>query len=290
MSDATPIVVRGLTKRYPLAWRRGQVVALDRLDLEVRRGEVFGLLGPNGSGKSTTLKLILGLVRATAGEVLLFDESFHTAAARRRLGFLPENPYFHRFLTGAETLRFYGRVCGVTGARLEARINELLALVGLEHGRDRPLRTYSKGMLQRIGLAQALVHDPELLLLDEATAGVDPLGSREIKDLILHLKQLGKTIVLSSHLLDQVEEVCDRVVILHLGRKVLEGRLEDLLQVQDRMTLTVAGLDETNEARAREALAAAGVSVEEVRRPRLTLERLFLETVGLAGNKGGSKS
>ena len=200
-----PILIRNLRKTFPLKWRRGSVVAIDHLDLEVRRGEVFGLLGPNGSGKRTTLKVLLGLLRPTEGEVRLFGESVATVACRRRLGYLPESPYFYKFLSGEETLRFFGRICGMGGQELERRVDELIELVGLEHGRYRPLSGYSKGMLQRIGLAQALLHDPELLLLDEPTAGVDPLGSREMKDLILELKRRGKTIVLSSHLLDQVK-------------------------------------------------------------------------------------
>jgi ABC-2 type transport system ATP-binding protein len=279
MSETDPISITGLTKCYPLSWRRGHVVALDHLDLVVKRGEVFGLLGPNGSGKSTTLKIVLGLVQPTSGEALLFGESYRTLAARRRLGFLPENPYFYKFLTGEETLRFYGRLCGVKGAALQPRIDELLHLVGLEHGRHRPLRAYSKGMLQRIGLAQALMHDPELLLLDEATAGVDPIGSREIKDLILKLKAMGKTIVLSSHLLEQVEEVCDRVVILHQGRKILEGRLDDLLVREDLTTVTVAGASGASQDKVRDALAGAGLEVRDLRTARVTLERLFIDTV-----------
>ncbi len=278
-----PISIKGLTKRYPLHWRRGRVLALSGLDLEVRRGEVFGLLGPNGSGKSTTLKLVLGLAQPTSGEALLFGEPPRSVEARRRLGFLPENPYFYKFLTGSETLRFFGRLCGVPAKRLEARIDELLALVGLEHGRHRPLGAYSKGMLQRIGLAQALVHDPELLLLDEPTAGVDPQGARDIKDLVLRLKALGKTVVLSSHLLEQVEEVCDRVAILHLGRKIVEGRLDDLLAMEGLTTITVSGWTPSAEEGSRRALEGAGLRVESVRTPRLTLEQLFLREVAAAG-------
>jgi ABC-2 type transport system ATP-binding protein len=219
----------GLTKRYPLTWKRKVLVALDHLNLEIKAGEVFGLLGPNGSGKSTTMKLLLGLIRPSAGEARVFGEPPGTLAALKRVGFLPENPYFYAFLNGDETLRFYGKLAGMTGARLEARIEELIELVGLQNGRERPLRSYSKGMLQRIGLAQAMMHDPDLLFLDEPTAGVDPLGSAQIRDLILKLKQMGKTVIFSSHLLEQVEEVSDRVAIFSLGKKVLEGSLDTLL-------------------------------------------------------------
>src|SRR5258708_11159356 len=175
---ATPFAVEtmGLTKRYPLTWKRKVLVALDHLDLQIRPGEVFGLLGPNGSGKSTTLKLLLGLAIPNEGEARVFGLPPDSREARRRVGFLPENPYFYAFLNGDETLRFYGKLCGVTGAKLEKRVEELIDLVGLQNGRERPLRSYSKGMLQRIGLAQALIHDPDLLFLDEPTAGVGPLG------------------------------------------------------------------------------------------------------------------
>src|SRR5271156_6194919 len=228
---ATPFAAEtvGLTKRYPLTWKRKVLLALAHLDLQIKPGEVFGLLGPNGSGKSTTLKLLLGLVVPNEGEARIFGLPPDNLAARRRVGFLPENPYFYSFLNGDETLRFYGRLCGVTGAKLEQRIEELIDLVGLQNGRERPLRSYSKGMLQRIGLAQAMIHDPDLLFLDEPTAGVDPLGSSQIRDLILKLKAMGKTVVFSSHLLDQVQEVADRVAIFSLGKKVLEGSIDDLL-------------------------------------------------------------
>ncbi len=287
MSDTHPIRLRGVAKHFPLHWRRGRVIAVENLDLEIRRGEVFGLLGPNGSGKSTTLKMILGLTPPTRGEVELFGEPPARPDSRRRLGFLPESPYFYRFLSGAETLRFFGRLCGVPNRRLDERIDELIALVGLAHGRDRPLATYSKGMLQRIGLAQALVHDPELVLLDEPTAGVDPMGSRDIKDLILRLKAAGKTVVLSSHLLEQVEEVCDRVAILHLGRKIVEGPLDSLLSSGDRATLEVSGYDAARTDAIRAALASAGAQLVAVGRPRLTLEEIFVREVRRAGGDKG---
>ena len=274
----------GLTKRYPLAWKRRVVVALDKLDLQVRAGEVFGLLGPNGSGKSTTIKLLLGLIRPNEGEARIFGQSPDTLAARRRIGFLPENPYFYGFLTGDETLRFYGKICGVTGARLEKRIEELIDLVGLQNGRERPLRSYSKGMLQRIGLAQALIHDPDLLFLDEPTAGVDPLGSAQIRDLILRLKKMGKTVIFSSHLLEQVQEVADRVAIFSLGKKVLEGSLDSLLTENHGTEINISSeLTAQQRERLLKALAEAGIdtSGEAVRfsQPHLSLEQLYLRTV-----------
>src|SRR5271170_7153037 len=272
----------GLTKRYPLTWKRKVLVALDHLDLKIKAGEVFGLLGPNGSGKSTTLKLLLGLIIPSEGEARVFGLPPESLEARKRVGFLPENPYFYAFLTGDETLRFYGKLCGVTGSKLDKRVDELIDLVGLQNGRERPLRSYSKGMLQRIGLAQALIHDPDLLFLDEPTAGVDPLGSAQIRDLILRLKKMGKTVIFSSHLLEQVQEVADRVAIFSLGKKVLEGSLDSLL-AEDRSTQIniPAGLSAEQQQRLRAALDQAGIDDREVRftRPHLSLEQLYLRTV-----------
>jgi ABC-2 type transport system ATP-binding protein len=278
----------GLTKRYPLAWKRRVLVALDHLDLQVRPGEVFGLLGPNGSGKSTTIKLLLGLIRPNEGEARIFGLPTDSLEARRRVGFLPENPYFYGFLNGDETLRFYGKLCGLSGAKLEARIEELIELVGLTNGRERPLRSYSKGMLQRIGLAQAMIHDPDLLFLDEPTAGVDPLGSSQIRDLILRLKKMGKTVIFSSHLLEQVQEVADRVAIFSLGKKVLEGHLDDLLTQTDATLVNLPGeLDATQRERLQQVLAQAGFPGADVSfsRPRLSLEQLYLRTVASVDKK-----
>jgi ABC-2 type transport system ATP-binding protein len=272
----------GLTKRYPLTWKRKVLVALDGLNLQIRPGEVFGLLGPNGSGKSTTIKLLLGLITPSEGEARIFGLPPESLDARRRVGFLPENPYFYGFLNGDETLRFYGKLCGVTGARLDARIEELIELVGLQNGRERPLRSYSKGMLQRIGLAQAMIHDPDLLFLDEPTAGVDPLGSSQIRDLILRLKKMGKTVIFSSHLLEQVQEVADRVAIFSLGKKVLEGSLDSLLVENQSTQINIASeLNAEQRQRLNALLGEAGIKADDVRftRPHLSLEQLYLRTV-----------
>ena len=284
----------GLTKRYPLTWKRKVLVALDHLDLQIRPGEVYGLLGPNGSGKSTTIKLLLGLITPSEGEARIFGLPPESLEGRRRVGFLPENPYFYGFLNGDETLRFYGKICGVTGAKLDRKIDDLIELVGLQNGRERPLRSYSKGMLQRIGLAQALIHDPDLLFLDEPTAGVDPLGSSQIRDLILQLKKMGKTVIFSSHLLDQVQEVADRVAIFSLGKKVLEGSVDSLLAESHSTQVNIpAELTPDQQARLREAIKQSGIAdrAGEVRftRPHLTLEQLYLRTV-LAQNELQSKT
>ncbi|NQU11757.1 ABC transporter ATP-binding protein [bacterium] len=268
-----------LTKRYPLGWRRGWLVALDRLNLQVRQGEVYGLLGPNGSGKSTTLKLILGLVSRTAGDAWIFGVPCQRVESRLHVGFLPENPYFYRYLTGGEALEFYGRLCRLRGSLLRQRVDELLDLVGLAKARDWRLAGYSKGMLQRIGLAQALIHDPQLLLLDEPTAGVDPIGSRDIRDLILRLKKMGKTVLLSSHLLGQVQDVCDRIGVLNLGQLILEGDVRTLISDQHRLSVTVQDLPADGRLRVEAAVRAAGGRVVSVEHPQTTLESLFLEAV-----------
>ncbi|MEO8207159.1 MAG: ABC transporter ATP-binding protein, partial [Chthoniobacterales bacterium] len=201
---STPAVsIENLTKVYPIPLRRGHIVAIENLSFIVHPGEVYGLLGPNGAGKSTTLKIVLGLVTPTSGETQIFGRDARDVASREQVGFLPENPYFYKFLTGEETLRFYGKLCGLSGAKLTARINELLALVGLEDARHRRVGGFSKGMLQRIGLAQALMQEPRLVILDEPTAGVDPAGSRQIRDMIISLKDRGITVLLTSHLLEQ---------------------------------------------------------------------------------------
>ncbi|PTX94700.1 ABC transporter ATP-binding protein [Verrucomicrobia bacterium LW23] len=281
MPPANAVEIRGLTKRYRLPWKRKVLVALSPLDLDIRAGEVFGLLGPNGCGKSTTMKLLLGLIKPTAGEARIFGEKVPSLQSRRRMGFLPENPYFYKFLNGDETLRFYGKLSGLGGKALDKRIDELIHLVGLENGRDRPLSAYSKGMLQRIGLAQALLHDPDLLLLDEPTAGVDPMGSRDIRDMILRLRGMGKTVIFSSHLLEQVEEVADRVAIFHLGIKLMEGTLDELLIDRDRTQITAAGLpsDAAGRARTEEALRSQGATSVEFTSSRRSLESLFMDVI-----------
>ena len=273
------IRTENLTKKYDLGWRKGRLLALDKLNLRVREGEVYGLLGPNGSGKSTTLKLVLDLILPTDGSAWVFDVPCRKVVSRLHVGFLPENPYFYRYLTGAETLGFYGKLCGMSGAALRKRIEELLELVGLKRARDRRLSGYSKGMLQRIGLAQALIHDPKLLLLDEPTAGVDPIGSKDIRDLILRLKGMGKTVLLSSHLLAQVQDVCDRIGVLNLGQLIMEGDVKTLVSDQRRLSITVQDLPDAARARVEEAVRAAGATVVSVDHPQTSLESLFLDAL-----------
>src|SRR5206468_3254874 len=271
------IHVSDVTKVFATPFRRRRIIALQHLNLEIAPGEIYGLLGPNGSGKSTTLKIILGLIAPTRGTVTIFGRDNSAVATRRDIGFLPENAYFHKFLTGAETLRFHARLSGLGRREMNRRVDELLATVGLTEARDARLGTYSKGMLQRIGLAQALIHDPRLLVLDEPTAAVDPAGSREIQDLIASLKSRGITVLLSSHLLAQAQEICDRVGVLADGALVREGRLEELIAIENQTELVLENASGTllNEI---EGLAArSNARVIERRKSTTTLERLFLE-------------
>jgi ABC-2 type transport system ATP-binding protein len=275
------VAVHGLTKIFPVPFHpTRRVVAVKNLSLRIEPGEVYGLLGPNGSGKSTTLKIILGLVSPTRGRTEIFGLDSRLVESREAVGFLPENPYFYKFLTGAETLRFFGRLCGMTGATLKSRVNELLDLVGLNKARDRRLGTYSKGMLQRIGLAQALIQNPRLVVLDEPTAGVDPAGSREIRDLIMDLKRRGITVLLSSHLLAQAQEICDRIGILADGVLVREGQLQDLIAIENQTELVIADASDDLVHEIELFISRSNAKLLERRKSTTTLERLFLESTG----------
>lgn len=269
--------IENLTKIFPVPLRRQRVTAVRNLTFEVRPGEVYGLLGPNGSGKSTTLKILLGLVTPNQGRAMIFGKDSRDYHSRAAVGFLPENPYFYKFLTAAETLRFYGNVCGLQGATLNKRIDELLALVGLEDARDRRIGGFSKGMLQRIGLAQALVQDPLLIVLDEPTAGVDPAGSHQIRDLILDLKKRGKTILLTSHLLEQVQEICDRVGIMARGEMIREGALEDLVSVKNQTEFIIENLSPEVRLQIEQLVQKSGSNLLSSRQPQRSLESVFLE-------------
>src|SRR5213593_754318 len=271
------VAVHGLTKIFSVPFHRQSIVAVKDLNLRIEPGEVYGLLGPNGSGKSTTLKIILGLVSPTRGRTEIFGRDSRLVQSRDAVGFLPENPYFQKFLTGKETLRFFGRLCGLRGAKLKNRVNELLDLVELSKARNRRLGTYSKGMLQRIGLAQALIHDPKLVVLDEPTAGVDPAGSRDIRDLILELKRRGITVLLSSHLLAQAQEICDRVGILADGVLVREGHLQELIAIENQTELVIADASNELVREIESFVKRSSAKLIERRKSTTTLERLFLE-------------
>src|SRR5712672_356078 len=233
MADETVIETRALSKTYRDFWGRPKVRALKALDLTIHRGEIFGLLGPNGSGKSTTIKLLLGLLFPTGGQALVFEKDATEVTKNERVGYLPEESYLYKFLNAEETLDFYGRLFDMSASVRRERTNQLIEMVGLNWARRRQLREYSKGMTRRIGLAQALINDPELILLDEPTSGLDPIGTREMKDLIIDLKRRGKTVVMCSHLLADVQDVCDRIAILHQGELKELGRVDALLKVRD---------------------------------------------------------
>jgi ABC-2 type transport system ATP-binding protein len=275
---STPAVqIDNLTKIFPVPLRRQRVTAVRNLSFEVRPGEVYGLLGPNGSGKSTTLKILLGLVTPNHGRAMIFGQDSRDYHSRRDVGFLPENPYFYKFLTAAETLRFYGKVCGMGGTLLNKRIDELIHLVGLEDARDRRIGGFSKGMLQRIGLAQALIQDPRLVVLDEPTAGVDPAGSHQIRDLILDLKKRGKTVLLTSHLLEQVQEICDRVGIMARGEMIREGALGDLVSVKNQTEFVIENATPEIRSQIEHLLQNSPAKLLSTRQPQRSLESVFLE-------------
>ncbi|MGI9088185.1 MAG: ABC transporter ATP-binding protein [Chthoniobacterales bacterium] len=276
MSDAA-VEVTGLTKLFPIPFQRRSIRAVHELNLRVEAGEIYGLLGPNGSGKSTTLKIILGLVSPTRGKAEIFGRDSEEVASREAVGFLPESPYFYKWLTAAETLRFYGKLCGLHGAGLTKRVAELLELVGLTSASARRLRGFSKGMLQRIGLAQALINDPRLVVLDEPTAGVDPAGAREIRDLILQLKKRGVTVLLTSHLLGQVQEVCDRVGILAHGVMVREGAVTELLGIENQTEVVLENASPELLRQIAALTEKSGARLLAQRQPQTTLERFFLE-------------
>lgn len=277
---STPAIsIKGLTKDFSIGLRGSKLRAVDGLNLEVGNNEIFGLLGPNGSGKSTTIKIILGLLGPSAGGCQIYGLPSHTVAARRSVGFLPEAPYFYRYLTGRELIRFYARVCGVARTKINSQVAEVIELVGMTEAADRRVGTYSKGMLQRIGLAQALVHDPQLVILDEPTAGVDPMGSAAIAEIVRELKRRGKTILLSSHLLAQIEDLCDRVGILHRGKLVREGRVQDLVEEKHAESMVVEGLSEAGRAAVEKMIVEQGGRLRRIEKSRLSLDTLFLQEV-----------
>jgi ABC-2 type transport system ATP-binding protein len=218
-----------LRKVFKVGFWGRRVTAVDGVSLEVQRGEVFGFLGPNGAGKTTTIKILMGLIYPSGGRATLFGQSIGDPSAKAKVGFLPESPYFYDYLTSREFLRFYGHLFGLLGTALEKRIDELLELVGMTHARDLQLRKFSKGMLQRVGIAQALINDPELVILDEPMSGLDPIGRKEVRDLILRLKESGKTVMFSSHILHDAELLCDRVAMIMKGKLVACGHVSELI-------------------------------------------------------------
>ncbi|MAT70579.1 MAG: multidrug ABC transporter ATP-binding protein [Planctomycetaceae bacterium] len=279
MSDEVVLQTRALSKVYRDFWGRQKVRALKALDLNVHRGEVFGLLGPNGSGKTTTMKLVLGLLFPTEGEAVVFGRPASDVAKNERIGYLPEESYLYRFLTAEETLDFYGRLFDMPADVRAQRVDALIKQVGLDKARKRPLQEYSKGMTRRIGLAQALINDPELILLDEPTSGLDPIGTREMKDMILELKKQGKTVVMCSHLLADVQDVCDRIAILHQGELKELGRVDELLTIADVTQIRGRNLSTDCQNEIRDVIARHHGELLSMNNPTTTLEDLFLDIV-----------
>jgi ABC-2 type transport system ATP-binding protein len=279
-SQEVVIAVRGLTKVFKDFWGRAKARAVDNVDFEVRRGEVFGLLGPNGSGKSTTVKMLLGLLYPTKGHIEVFGHSPRHVATKSRIGYLPEESYLYRYLNSHETLDFFGNLFRLPSGERDKRAEQLLEMVGLSQTRTRAVGEFSKGMQRRIGLAQALINDPDLVILDEPTAGLDPIGCREVKDLILALARRGKTVILSSHLLSDVEDVCDRVVIYYGGKIQAKGTLKELLATPDVVRITSPVLPRETMERVLEVIRK-DVAVDKVRidNPTQNLESYFLDVV-----------
>ncbi|MFH1730533.1 MAG: ABC transporter ATP-binding protein [Planctomycetota bacterium] len=287
MNRESVIQTDDLTKVYS-GFMKPDVLALDHLNMKVGRGEVFGLLGPNGSGKTTTTKLLLGLIFPTAGSATVLDRPAGDTAAKARIGFLPEESYLYRFLNAEETLDFYGRIFGLPRAVRRRRIDELIDMVGLGHARKRSLRGYSKGMSRRIGLAQALINDPELIFMDEPTSGLDPIGRQEVKQLILRLKDQGKTVMLCTHLLPDVQDVCDRVAILHNGVLCEQGSLDELLMMRARTELTVDGLSDDERNRLKKFLHEMGHDEVTMVHPYDTLSSLFMRIIDAERRRAGA--
>ena len=270
----------GLTKVFSDFWFRAKARAVDHIDLEIRPNEIFGLLGPNGSGKSTTIKLILGLLRKTSGRLAVFGKDPSDVSIKKRIGYLPEETYMYQYLDARETLNYYGKLFGLDHRIRKRRVDELLEMVGLTQVAHRKLGEYSKGMARRIGLAQALINDPELLILDEPTSGLDPLGTRQVKELLHDLGKRGTTILLSSHLLADVEDVCDRMVILYGGKIRAEGTPSDLLSDGMHTVIRIPKVDESVITDVEHTLErSAGVHIESIENSRQRLEDFFLGIV-----------
>lgn len=280
VTGTEPVIeTRNLSKTYRDFWGRQKVRALKALDLTIYQGEIFGLLGPNGSGKSTTIKLLLGLLFPTTGRAIVLGKDATEVKKNERIGYLPEETYLYKFLNAEETLDFYGRLFDMPPKVRRQRAEALIDMVGLAWARRRQMREYSKGMARRLGLAQALINNPELILLDEPTSGLDPIGTREMKDLILKLKAEGKTIVMCSHLLADVQDVCDRIAILHQGELKELGRVDSLLKLRDVTQIRATALSQQCQDEIRATIERHNGQVQSMENPTTTLEELFLSIV-----------
>ena len=285
-SDEVVVRAVGLTKVFKDFWGRPKARAVDNVDFEIRRGEIFGLLGPNGSGKSTTIKMMLGLLYPTKGHITVFNQSPRDVRTKARIGFLPEESYLYRYLNPGETLDFFGSLFQLDSAERRQRAEQLIEMVGLNQARSRTVGEFSKGMQRRIGIAQALINDPDLIILDEPTAGLDPLGCREVKDLIVALARRGKTVILSSHLLADVEDLCDRVVIYYGGRIHAQGTLHELLARPDQVRITSPIVSRETTEKVVSLLRSEVGDKVRLDNPTQNLESYFLDVVEKARAQG----
>lgn len=282
MGQEIVIEAQELSKVYTFPFSKYRIKALDSLDLKIYKGEVFGLLGPNGSGKTTAMKIFLGLIKPTSGKAWVLNNPPDDVYIKHRIGFLPEESYLYRFLNAEETLDFYGRLFKMPKVERRQRIDELLELVGLTKFRKRPVKEYSKGMARRLGFAQAIINDPDVVFLDEPTSGLDPLMARDTKNIILDLKKRGKTVLMCSHLLADIENVCDRIAILYNGNLEKVGSVKELLTLGDMTEVTIKGLSTEQKEKLQGLVSQAGGEIIDIHAPSETLETLFLRTI----NKG----
>lgn len=276
----------GLTKVFRDFWMRTKARAVDQIDFHIEPGEIFGLLGPNGSGKSTTIKMILGLLNKTSGRLVVFGREPSDVMIKKRIGFLPEESYLYRFLNARETLDYYGRLFNLDRSTRRKRTDELLEMVGLSNVAHRPIGEFSKGMTRRIGIAQALVNDPDFLILDEPTSGLDPIGTKQVKDLLVELKNRKKTILLSSHLLSDVQDVCDRMVMLYGGTIQASGTVDEMLKDSDHTVIETPRLKGETIAKIEQVIQdMEGLAIDRIREPRQRLEDVFMKMVKVAQEK-----
>ncbi|MDD2599417.1 MAG: ABC transporter ATP-binding protein [Kiritimatiellae bacterium] len=285
MDTEVIIETKALRKTFRDFWHRPTVEAVKGLNLTVKRGEVFGLLGPNGSGKSTTIKMLLGLLHPTSGEIRMFGSAPSATAMKERIGYLPEVSYLHRFLTPRETLMYYASLFGMPKSEAAQRSRELITMVGLTQAANRPVGGFSKGMARRVGLAQALINAPELLILDEPTSGLDPIGCREVKDMVRMLAANGVSVLMTSHLLADVEDICDRVAVLAQGELRAEGRIAELLRQPEAVRYLVAGLSEEQSAALRRSIESQVGRPVQQDYPAMSLEAFFLQVIARDGEE-----
>lgn len=277
--NETVVRIEGLSKIFCDFWRRPKVRAVNNISFDIRRGEIFGLLGPNGSGKSTTIKMLLGLLNPSAGSISIFDKPPKDTAVKEKIGYLPEESYLYNYLTPRETLTFYGSLFKISSNEIRARTDQLINMVGLSQASGRHVGEFSKGMARRTGIAQALINNPDLVILDEPTSGLDPIGCRQVKDLILDLARSGKTIILSSHLLADVEDICDRILILFNGEIKAQGKVKQLLQKQEIVRLSSAGIDPDTLKQLTDAFRKHTGKDPLIDHPSMNLEEYFIDVI-----------